>query len=82
MVKKIFLFSLLLTSSFNASYAADTIISNEEANQNSIILEEAARQYTTRKGAQSRCVSGDVSKTISKVTVKFAQKLANNSRWY
>lgn len=78
MVKKIFLFSLLLTSAFNASYAANNIISNEEANQNSIILEEAARQYKTRNGKESRCVSGDVSKTISKVAVKFAQKLANN----
>jgi uncharacterized protein YkwD len=78
MVKKIFLFSLLLTSSFNASYAANNIISNEEANQNSIILEEAARQYKTRSGKESRCVSGDVSKTIQKVAVKFAQKLANN----
>ncbi|MDP1723502.1 MAG: hypothetical protein Q8L85_02225 [Alphaproteobacteria bacterium] len=78
MIKKIFLFSLLLTSGFNASHAANNIITNEEANQNSRILEEAARQYTTRKGDKSRCVSGDVSKTISKVAVKFAQKLAKD----
>lgn len=77
MIKKIFLFSLVLTSGFSNVYANDAITINKKEMQSSIILEEAARQYKTRSGKQSRCVSGDVSHTIRKVAVGFARELAN-----